>query len=176
MTYKIAVCDDSVADASYISALVKSWAETAGAQAKLEVFPSAEAFLFSYSENKNYDILLLDIEMESMDGVSLAREIRKGNEAVQIIFITGYSDYILEGYEVSALHYLMKPVDEGKLFSVLERAAERLARNEKTLLLEHAGEAVLVPLYEIRYIEVRQNYVTVHAKGDFTVKRTLADI
>ena len=74
------------------------------------MFPSAESFLFDYAEQKNYDFLLLDIEMPSMNGVELAQKIRQENNAVQIIFITGYSDFMAEGYEVSALHYLMKPV------------------------------------------------------------------
>ena len=84
-------------------------------------------------------ILLLDIEMGGMDGVTMARKVRQADDAVQIIFITGYSDYIAEGYEVEALNYLMKPVDEEKLFSVLGRAAEKLRKNERTLTLDLGG-------------------------------------
>lgn len=62
---------------------------------------SAESFLFCYDEESDFDILLLDIEMDGMDGVSLAKKLRESNETVQIIFITGYSDYIAEGYEVA---------------------------------------------------------------------------
>jgi hypothetical protein len=72
----------------------------------VQAFESAEAFLFSYAEDKDYDILLLDIQMKNMSGIDLAREIRKDNEMLQIIFITGLTDYIAEGYDVSALHYL----------------------------------------------------------------------
>ena len=54
-------------------------------------------------------------------------------EKVQIVFITGFSDFISEGYEVSALHYLMKPVSEEKLFSVLDRAAAKLQKTEKLI-------------------------------------------
>ena len=65
--------------------------------------------------------------MGAMDGVELAKRLRKTNDTVQIVFITGYSDYIAEGYEVAALHYLMKPVKEDKLFSVLDRAVEKFS-------------------------------------------------
>ena len=126
MNYKIAVCDDSAADRQYLSALAAQWAEKAGAVAEVTEFPSAENFLFCYAEKKDYDILLLDIEMGKMDGVTMAKKLRQDNDTIQIIFITGYSDYISEGYEVAALHYLMKPVKEEKLFSVLDRAAEKL--------------------------------------------------
>ena len=113
--------------------------------------------------------------MNAMDGVTLAKKIRAQNEAVQIVFITGYSDYIAEGYEVSALHYLMKPVNRDKLYSVLDRALEKRQQEERCLNLESAGEMVRIPFYEIRYLDVRQNYVTVHGKQDYTVKRTLGD-
>jgi len=113
--------------------------------------------------------------MEKMDGVTLARTIRKENETVQIIFITGYSEYIAEGYEVAALHYLMKPVREEKLKEVLNRAKEKLKKNERVLNVEIAGEMVRIPCYEIRYLEVRQNYVTIHGKEEYTVKRTLGE-
>ena len=106
--YRIAICDDSRADAEYLSALVREWAQ--GQAVQLQRFPSAEAFLFRYEEEKDYDLLLLDIEMGNMDGVSMARAVRKENESVQIVFITGYSDYIADGYDVGALHYLLKPV------------------------------------------------------------------
>ena len=107
--------------------------------------------------------------------MTLARTIRKENEAVQIIFITGYSDYIAEGYDVSALHYLMKPVREEKLFQVLDRALEKLRHNERALTLELAGEVLRIPLYEILYLEVCKNYVTIHGKQDYTVKKALGD-
>ena len=106
----------------------------------------------------------------------MAKRVRRDNEAVQIVFITGYSDYISEGYEVAALHYLMKPVNREKLLSVLDRAMEKRRQQERCLILECAGELVRIPFYEIRYLDVRQNYVTVHTKDDHTVKRTLGDL
>ncbi len=175
MEYRIAVCDDVETDAQYIADQVKKWAAMRQAQAAVEIFSSGESFLFRYAEQKDYDILLLDIEMASMNGVALAKEIRRDNESVQIIFITGYSDYIAEGYEVAALHYLMKPVKEEKLFQILDRAVMKLQKNERVLILSCGGETVRVPVHEIRYLEVQHNYVTVHAKEAYTVKKTLGE-
>ena len=164
MTYKIAICDDSAADRDHIAALTRQWAERGGHLLELSQFVSAENFLFEYSDKSDYDILLLDIEMGEMDGVELAKHLRREDETLQIVFITGYSDYISEGYEVAALHYLMKPVKEDKLLTVLDRAAERLHKAERVLTLELGGEMVRVPLRQIRYIDVRLNYATVHAQ------------
>ncbi|MBQ8813195.1 MAG: response regulator transcription factor [Lachnospiraceae bacterium] len=176
MRYRIAVCDDSAADRQYISDLVGRWADRAGHGVQADTFTSAESFLFHYAEKKDYDILLLDIEMGAMDGVTMAKKLRKDNDTIQIIFITGYSDYIAEGYEVAALHYLMKPVREEKLFSVLDRAANKLAKNEKVLHFEVGGEMLRVPIYQIRYADVMGNYVTIHAESDFTVRKTLGEL
>ncbi len=176
MNYKIAVCDDSGADRDYISSLVRQWGTAKDHTVRISPFPSSESFLFHYTEEKDYDILLLDIEMGEMDGVTMAKELRRDNDTVQIIFITGYSDYIAEGYEVAALHYLMKPVKEDKLFSVLDRAAEKISKNEKVLNLESGGEMARIPVYQIRYAQVSGNYVTIHAAHDHTVKMTLGDL
>lgn len=176
MKYKFAICDDSDADRRYIMDMVRSWASAAGHEVQIDGFPSAESFLFRYAGESDYDILLLDIEMGAMDGVTMAKELRKSNDTVQIIFITGYSDYISEGYEVAALHYLMKPVNEEKLCLVLDRAAEKLAKNERVLNFEVSGEMVRVPIYQIRYADVIGNYVTVHALTDVTVKMTLGEL
>jgi len=73
MNYKIAICDDSDADRQYVFDMVKAWAEASGHTVQVDSFPSAESFLFRYEEKNDYDILLLDIEMGGMDGVSMAK-------------------------------------------------------------------------------------------------------
>lgn len=176
MNYHVAVCDDSTADRQYIINMLTEWAEKTGRLVAISEFSSAEQFLFSYEDKSDYDILLLDVEMGEMDGVTLAKKLRKVNETVQIVFVTGYSDYISEGYEVAALHYLMKPVKKEKLFEVLGRAAEKVQKNEQCLTLENGSEIIRIPLYQIRYVDVQHNYVTVHAKEDITVKKTLGEM
>lgn len=175
MPCRIAICDDDPAAVALMTELTRTWAGERELALRLETFPSAEAFLFHYAEDKDFDILLLDIEMGKMDGVTMARTLRKENETVQIIFVTGYSDYIAEGYDVNALHYLMKPVDRDKLFSVLDRALVKKGESERCLNLELSGEMVRIPFRELRYLEVRQNYVTLFAGEAYTVKRTLGE-
>ena len=174
--YKIAICDDLESDRDYLKDLLNKWANDYSHLLSIDAFSSAESFLFRYEEAKDYDILLLDIEMGLMDGVSMAKKIRQDNDTVQIIFITGYSDYIAEGYEVNALHYLMKPVKEEKLFSVLERAIEKISKNDVVLNMDSADGMVRVPIYQIRFAEVFGNYVTIHANDEVVVKMTLNEI
>lgn len=172
----VAICDDNQIDIDYLSGLLLKWGEESGTGISLRTFPSAESFLFQYEDEKDYDLLLLDIEMEKMDGVTMARQVRKGNESVQIVFVTGYSDYIAEGYDVAALHYLMKPVKEDKLFEVLDRAASKIKENAACLTVEYSGELVRIPFYEIKYMDVDKNYVTIHSKEDYRIKSTLGEM
>lgn len=113
---RIAVIDDQLADRETIAALVSRWAKDRAETVASVPFPSAEAFLFTYFEDRDFDILLLEVEMGTINEVELAKTVRKEDDAVQMIFVTCFPDFIAEGYEVSAVHYLIKPVDRDKLF------------------------------------------------------------
>lgn len=174
MEWRVAVCDDDAAQSEYVKNLVLTWATEAQTAVRVSVFHSAQALLFEGCGG--FDVFLLDIEMPGINGMELAKTIRAAHETAVIVFITGYSDYIAQGYDVSALHYLMKPIDKQKLFSVLRKARDVLGRRETCLVLESAGETHRLPLREIRFIEVSGNYATVHAKEDIKVKKTLSDL
>lgn len=93
MTYRVAICDDDEMDFSYVKACLCRWASSHKTDVVVDVFPSAESFLFRREGSGGYDILLLDIEMGLMDGVELALRVRANDKAVQIVFITGYRNY-----------------------------------------------------------------------------------
>ncbi len=170
----ISLCDDNASERASIKSLVLDWAARTGASAGVREYPSTEAFLFDYAVNPP-DILLLDVEMPGESGVELAKRLRRSDRVMQIVFITAYSDYIAEGYEVAALHYLLKPVLPEKLFSVLDTAAERVERDCRKIALETPDGTEVVPLYDVRYIESRKNYAVIHAGREYTVRRTLSD-
>lgn len=161
MAYQVAIVDDSIKDAEFVQGILNNWAQERQVSIQPEMFPSAESFLFRYAGDKRWDILLLDIEMKAMDGVSLAKRIRQDNETVQIVFITGFADYIAEGYEVSALHYLMKPVKQDKLFSVLDRAVTALQQTERVILLPVDREMLRLPVGQVQYVEAFSHTVAI---------------
>ena len=74
MRCKIAICDDFEQDAKYIASAVNKWAEKERILLDVEVFPSADSLLFHYADHKDFDIMLLDIEMPSMSGIELAKK------------------------------------------------------------------------------------------------------
>lgn len=177
MEYKIAICDDSDADRQYVLNMVEGWAKAAGHVVHTDTFTSAENLLFHYAEESSYDILLLDIEMGNMDGVTLAKKIRQSNEAVQIVFITGFADYMGEGYEVSALHYLMKPVKRDKLLAVLNRAVAALQKTERMLLLPVGGEMLRIPVARVQYVEAFSHTVAIETEREsMQIKMSISEV
>jgi len=171
MNISIAVCDDEKHQHQYIETLLTEWAAKNNIQADLNFFESAEHFKARQDKDSSYDILLLDIQMGGQDGIALAKELRKTDEKAIIIFITAIPDFIQEGYDVSALHYLIKPIDEGKLFAVLDRAVKQLAKTERTLLLPVDAEMVRILETDIIYIESFAHHLEISLKtGHITVK------
>lgn len=164
MTLSIAVCDDNETDLKYITGLVNAWAARARIPVSVRTFPSAEAFLFHYAENRDFDILLLDVEMGKLNGIDLARQLRAQDSCVQIVFITGYSDFIAEGYDVSALHYLVKPVKPGKFEEVLSRAADLSRQERPFLLVTSERETIRVFFDDIYYAESQGHYMLIYTR------------
>ena len=177
MVYRVAIVDDSTTDAEFVQGILYSWADQRQENIRAEVFPSAEAFLFRYAEDKDWNILLLDIGMGAMDGITLAKKVRQDNESVQMVFITGFTDYISEGYEVSALHYLMKPVKQDKLYAVLDRAVTAMQKTERVILLPMGGEMLRLPVSQVWYVEAFSHNVTIVTETDtIQVKMPISEV
>lgn len=173
----IAVCDDETLEIEYLTRLTRQWAKVTETAVNIFSFPSAEAFLFEYEENKNFDIILLDIQMSGMNGINLAEKIRESDSGMQIVFITGFPDYIAKGYDVSALHYLIKPVEKEKLFEVLARAYDNLKKEDKFILISADSENLKIRLKDINYIEAfGHSCRVVCEKNEYSVRYSVSDI
>lgn len=162
MSIHMAICDDETSERSYLKKLVDLWAQTHGLSISATTYDSAEAFLFAFDENKCVEILLLDIQMGGLNGVSLAKQIREIDGRMQIVFITGFPDFISEGFDVSALHYLIKPINQDKLYEILDRAVVRLAAAPRTIFLSGGGVTIALPADEILYAEVFSHDIELH--------------
>ena len=175
MPLRFAVCDDETSQSDYLISLIGRWAEASGEAVGIDAFPSAESFLFSHPDAAGYDALLLDVQMKEMDGVQLAKEIRRTNGDVPIIFVTGYDRYMAEGYDVAALHYLMKPVSYERLAPVLDRAVAGRKKAAPAVVFCCEGEQVRVRLDEICCAEAAGHSVTLRCRtGELRLNKTLA--
>lgn len=151
MPITIAICDDSEECAAELRSLLGEWSADKPFALNIDEYASAENFLFCYPD-KPCSLLLLDIEMRGISGMELARRLRAEGDMLPIVFVTGYSEHMSEGYEVEALHYLLKPVDREKLFAVLDRYVKRRAP-ENEIMLECGEKTVHVSPDMIMYVE-----------------------
>ena len=178
MSYRFAICDDDQDYARYLEGLAAAWAQGAGTALEVERFPSAQAFLFRYEERRDFDVLLLDIEMDGMDGVELAKAVRRENDDIQIVFVTGYTDHVFDGYSVGALGYLMKPPRPEQLDGVLDRGLEARLREEDKVFLCRSGETVYrISKRSIRYfVSDRRQVSCVAASRTYTFYGKLDEV
>lgn len=150
---KIAYVEDVHEEREYIVSLIKDWQKANDPTGQVYGYSSAESFLFHYEE-KVFDLIILDIKMEEMSGMELAKKLREKQDDTIISFITGEKEYVFEGYDVEAIDYILKPVDEGKIHSLLNKVKKKLKNREKTILVEIKDGLVTVSISKIIFIEV----------------------
>ena len=159
---KIAICDDEKTQIEYIENVLTEWSRKEGHPFVLETYPSAESFLFAYEDSKDYDILLLDVEMGELSGIELAKRLRKDKSKAEIIFITSHFEFYGEGYEVDALHYLIKPIVPHKLMTVLDKAVEKLAEEPPYVVINCDSETIKLYEADMVYVESFLHYISIH--------------
>ncbi len=164
MGMKIAVIEDEKVHRDLLISYLQRWSSEQGRAAEVFPFETAESFWFAFEESQCFDVLFVDIQMPGMDGMELARRVRGKDRDVVIVFTTGITDYLEEGYEVEALHYLIKPLSEEKVRRCLEKAEER--RRQESFVTLHTEEEILkISQKAINYVEARGHGCAVGVAG-----------
>ena len=177
MAIRFAICDDDEEQLQSLKNFLSEWAHGTALSFEVRTFPSAEAFLFAYAQDSAYDILILDIEMKAISGIELAKRIRKEDGRVEILFITSHFEFVSEGYEVDALHYLTKPVAQDKLYAVLAKALDRLHTEPPSVIISCEGETVKLHEPDILYVEAFLHYISIHtAKREYRIKESILSL
>ena len=140
----------------------------------INTFEDGKMLERSFAESP-YDLVFLDIEMPSIDGITLAKKIRAASENVFIVFLTGHIEYALEGYEVNALRYLTKPVDINKLKEVLKFIQNKQG-NDRQIIIKEDGEEILIDISDVIYMEsMNQNVRIVTTNGEHIIRYNIGD-
>lgn len=167
---KVAICEDEEVQRDYLRALVAEWAQSSGIPCEADGYVSAEQLIYSLDGSFPHQIYILDIQMGKMNGMELARKIRSEDSQATILFLTGLKDYALEGYEVGAVRYLIKPVKKEELFGILDEAVKREKETSTAcFLLEQNGGIQKIPYKDIWYVESQGHYLEM-AYGDEKVQ------
>lgn len=155
---KIAVVEDNARDREIILEYLKRYEKERRIAFDVNTFSDGEEFLQAYKGG--YDLCLMDIAMPMMNGLKTAKNLRKIDKSVCIVFITTMAQYAIKGYEVNATDFLVKPVDYD-LFRIKMNKAVSLMKKERdsSFLIVMQGEVKRVPLSEIVYIESNAHYL-----------------
>ena len=147
---------------------------------KVTAFQSAKELLECLNhlqqENTTFPhLILLDIELPGMDGITLGKQIRKMNKDVFLVFVTSYIEYAVKGYEVNAFRYLLKPLSYDDMHNLLADIQREYSKKKKILVKTRDGETIL-PLQELVYISAEDKYTVLHTSSkhyisDFSLKK-----
>ena len=164
---RIGICDD-LADARLVlrSALERIL-ETRKIQGQFFEFSSGETLLRWYDHHAGeLDVVFLDMELHELDGMETARRLRASDAGLQLVFVTGYADYVFDGYSVGALGYLMKPPRQEQLEAVLSRVQAALVRDLDRAYVCRSGDTrYRIPIAKILYFASDRRQVQCVAEG-----------
>ena len=152
MELHIAVCDDLRTDRERAVDLAQRILSREGLLCRIDAFDSGKALLSAIQGDASYDILLLDVMMDALSGMALAAELRRQGDKTAIVFISSNREMALQGYEVSAVRYLAKPVDEIKLTEALLHCYQDLQEKKEILIPTDHGQ-YRISLCNIQFIE-----------------------
>lgn len=169
---RIAVCDDEeLFRIEFKSVLDKV---LINAEYDIDTFSGGSSLYEAFLKNP-FDLVFLDIEMPGIDGITLAKRLRAVSENVQIVFLTSHIEYALEGYEVNALRYLVKPVDMNKLSEVLKYILDK-KNNSRQIMIKQEGEDIVIDISDIIYMEsMDKNVRIVTSKSEYITRYNISD-
>lgn len=158
---RIAIVEDEKEYASQLKEYLHQYEKEHNEGFVISEFADGDEIAHKYTAK--YDIILMDVEMKLLDGMSAAEEIRKVDREVVIIFITNMPQYAIRGYEVDALDYVLKPVSYFAFSQRLERAIMRMRRREeKSMLINIKGGMMRLKVEDIYYIESQGHALLLH--------------
>lgn len=159
----IAVVDDE----KIIREQLKGLIEKQQAGFYTDIYGTGEEML---ATGKQYDVILLDIQMAGMNGIETARMLRKQSEDAVLIFVTGVKDYVFEAFDVAAFHYLLKPIEENKFMEVFDRAVKeakkRKERGQEQFFVKTKNRNITLKQRDILYVESRGRKAEIHTAGE----------
>lgn len=172
---KISVCDDQEDCLAEITELLEKYFRSRPQLAGgVKAFSRGSELLLNVKQGEYFDICILDILMPEQDGIDIGKRLRSIGNAGELIFLTNSNDYAADSYDLHAFYYLLKPVDESKLFQVLDNAADKLTkREEKAILFETRNGSRRLSYEKIIYAERAGRVMRCHCTDGIVDSQTL---
>jgi DNA-binding LytR/AlgR family response regulator len=158
----VAICDDEKEFTAQMEECMKKIAVNMSGL-KWESFGNAEEFIRTYKKDKTrFDVLITDIEMEGMNGVELAMEVRRDNRNIIIFFVTSHTDYAIQCFAPEPMNFFVKPIDYNMVEQNMYRAAERIKSRSRFVTITEDRFPVRLNLFDIIYIEKQDRKTIIH--------------
>lgn len=172
---RIAVVEDDKTYAAQLKEYLVRYGTEKNQKISVALFPDGEDIVTDYSAE--FDIILMDVEMTFMDGMTTAERIREKDNEVVIIFITNMPQYAIQGYKVDALDYVLKPISYFAFSQRIDRALTRVKKKEATYItVAQKGRKKKLNVDKICYVEVRDHDLIYHStKGDIVTKSSMKE-
>lgn len=162
---RIAIVDDDSTSIELLKSYMMQYQRERGEEMSVTAFSDGDELVENYKAE--FDMILLDIEMRFMDGMTAAKKIRESDPEVVIIFITNMTQYAINGYQVNATDYVLKPVSYFSFSQSLDRALVRMGKRVKHYIaINVKGGTVKLGVAEICYVESQGHRLIFHTKTD----------
>lgn len=162
----IAICDDIAEDLESISSCVSKNFNELDISFKISSFSEGQDLIEHINLSKElYDIIFLDIYMKDLNGIDIAKKIRESDKECKIIFVTSSKDHAIDSYDVRAIYYILKPINEEKLGNAIKIAIEALDKENKQIVIKNRKGTYRIPYKDILYAESKARVVNIHLRS-----------
>lgn len=174
--FRVAVVEDDAGYRRQLQEYLERYQQESGLKFSVKTFTDGDEIAIGY--RAEYDIILMDIQMNYMDGMTAAEEIRRLDTEVVILFITNSQQYAIKGYAVDALDYVLKPISYYAFSQRIDRAVSRLNRKTKRYLyISSKSGAWKVDSSRILFVEIREHDLYYHTlDGMICASGTMKDV
>lgn len=171
---KIAICDDMESERNLIISYLSEYLDKNGMVAEIDEYSSGESFLAS--DVSTYNLVFMDIFMDGINGMETAKRLVEGENRTKIVFCSTSTEFAADSYDVSALHYLVKPLEKEKFFKVLERFFSTYT-SLKTITVKVGRIEEDIFIRDIIYVESNNHKCIIHTvNGDITASISISKL
>lgn len=168
---KVAACDDDVMFEGKFETMLLEIAKKEHISMDIEMFTDGTELVKAIcADGKTYDIIFLDIEMEGMDGLTAARQIRETDDLTMLIYVSSHQSYALEAFDVQPFQFLVKPVNPDTLYRYFMKAYGKLTKNSSYFFCQFSGKMDSLRMNSIMYFKSCRRIINIYMADGSTYK------